>query len=90
MNRNLEKAKFDIEKVDSLMYAIENTYLSIDTLPEEREKADRAVNAFYALWDAIRAVEDDIDRLQGDDVVVDAIYAVNDVIRIKCSLTKED
>lgn len=42
---------------------------------------DRRVNMFYALWDAIQKVADNLDRLSGDARVVDAIYAVNDVRR---------
>lgn len=83
MNRNLEKAVFDIEKVDALMYAIESSFLDIEVMPEEREKADKAAFAFYTLWDSIRTVAGDIDRLAGDESVVDAIYAVNDVSRKK-------
>lgn len=83
MNKNLTNALFDIEKVEAIMYAIESTYLNIETIPEEYEKAERGVNAFYALWDAIHKVADDLDRLAGDETVVDAIYAVNDVKRNK-------
>lgn len=36
-------------------------------------------SAFYALWDAVRKVVDDLEKLDGDESVVDAIYAVNDV-----------
>lgn len=81
MNRNLEKAVFDIEKVEALMYAIESSFLGIEVMPEEREKADKAIYAFYALWDSIKIVAKDIDRLAGDEKVVDAIYAANDVSR---------
>ena len=83
MNKNLEKAMLDIEKVDAIMYAIEAAYLDIEFVPEERERAERAMNTFYALRDEVRRVADDIDRLCGDETVVDAIYAVNDVSRRK-------
>ncbi len=83
MNRNLEKAAQDIEKVEALMYAIESAFLDIETTPEEFERAEKAVNAFYALWDSIHRVGDDINRLLEDETVVDAIYAVNDVERRK-------
>lgn len=81
MNKNLSKALFDIEKVTSIMYAIEAAYLTIEVEPEELERADKAVHAFYALWDCIKTVQDDLDKLAGDEKVVDAIYAVNDVKR---------
>ena len=83
MNKNLNEALFDIDKVESLMYAFEFTYLTIETIPEEYEKAERGVNAFYALWDLVRKVKDDLERLAEDETVIDAIYAVNDVKRRK-------
>lgn len=89
MNRNINKALFDIEKVNAIMYAIESAYLTIEVVPEELEKADKAVYSFYALWDCIRAVQEDLERIQGDESVVDAIYAVNDVNRRIGSLTTE-
>ena len=76
MNRNLNEAIFDIAKVD--------------VAPADRARADMATDAFYALWDAIRKVSDDLDRLAGDCRVVDAIYAVNDVRRRIGTLKTED
>jgi len=81
MNQNLNKAMFDIAKVDSLMYAIEKTYFDFEVAPEEHERMDRAAYAFYALWDAINRVADDLYQLAGDCRVVDAIYAARDVQR---------
>lgn len=88
MNSNIEKAIFDIEKVDAIMYAIENSCLDLEVMPDSKEKFNRGVGAFYALWDAIRAVAKDIDKLAEDEKVVDVIYAVNDV-RKKRTLTTE-
>ena len=88
MNRNLNEAIFDIAKVEAIMFAFENTYL--DVAPADRARADMATDAFYALWDAIRKVSDDLDRLAGDCRVVDAIYAVNDVRRRVGTLKTED
>ena len=81
MNKKLDNALLDIAKVNSLMFAIEAAFLDINVEPEQLEKADHAINAFYALWDEIHKVEEDIDLLAGDEMVVDAIYAVNDVRR---------
>ena len=81
MNQKLNKAVRDIEKVDALMYAIETSYLNIEFIPEEKEKVDRGVNAFYALWDAIKKVSEDLNALIEDESLIDVIYAVNDVRR---------
>ena len=67
MNRNLNEAIFDIAKVEAIMFAFENTYLELDVAPADRARADMATDAFYALWDAIRKVSDDLDRLAGDE-----------------------
>lgn len=67
-----------------------NAYLELDVAPADRARADMATDAFYALWDAIRKVSDDLDRLAGDCRVVDAIYAVNDVRRRVGTLKTED
>lgn len=79
MNANIKKAVFDIEKVDGIMYAIENSCLDLEVMPESKERYNQGVAVFYALWDAIRNVSDDIERIADDEKVVDAIYAVNDV-----------
>lgn len=83
MNANIEKAIFDIEKVNGLMYAIENSCLDLQVEPESQKQFNHGVGAFYALWDAINKVSEDIEKLSGDEMVVDAIYAVNDVNRQK-------
>lgn len=61
VNKKLIDAKFDIEKADAIMYAIENTYLSVEVKPEDAERRDRGVYAFYALWDIIRKVSEELD-----------------------------
>lgn len=81
MNKNLEKAIYDTEKANSLMFAIETAFLNIEVADGEIEKANHAINTFYALWDAIKATSEDLERLADDETVVDAIYAANDVKR---------
>ncbi len=77
MNRNLNEAIAAAERADALMFAIESCYLDFDILPEEMERANRGVHTFYALWDAIHAVREELEKLEGDRRVVDVIYAVN-------------
>lgn len=76
------------EKIEAAL--LEQGYLELDVAPADRARADMATDAFYALWDAIRKVSDDLDRLAGDCRVVDAIYAVNDVRRRVGTLKTED
>lgn len=90
MNRNLNEAILDVGKAKAIMFAFEKTYLDLEVEPEEREKADLAISAFYALWDVIDRVAADLELLEGDCQVVDAIYAVNDVRRRTSTLKTED
>lgn len=89
MNVNLNRAIFGISEADALMFAIERSYLDLDVKPEELERMDRGTHAFYALWDIIKGVADDLNKLQGDSLVVDAIYAAGEVRRRR-TLKKED
>jgi len=68
MGKNFEKAMFSMNKVESLMVAIENTYLDITPSKEDYEKACRAGFAFYALWDAIHELESDLDRMNEEHI----------------------
>lgn len=64
----------------------EKAYLDLAVEPEERKKADLAISTFYAIWDYIREVAGDLEHLEGDCRVVDAIYAVNEVRRLASTL----
>lgn len=73
MNKNLGKALLDIGKAKGVMAAIESAYLTIEVVPGELERADNAINAFYALWDIIKDIEEDIDALisENTDISLD-------------------
>ena len=45
MNKHLDKAIFNIGKVDALMYSIEQLYLDFEVMPEEQEKLNRGTYA---------------------------------------------
>lgn len=64
MNKEVSKARDDINKVDALMFAIENTYLDYTVAPEEKKRYNRGAEVFYLLWDAIQQVSDDIESLE--------------------------
>ena len=76
MVRKLEILKQDIAKVDALMYAIEVAYLDITPIPKDREKAERASDAFYLLWDAVNKVAAGIDELRADSAGLNVIRDV--------------
>lgn len=79
MNRHLNEAIFDTEKVKAIMLSVENSYLDIEVEPHERKRADMAVAMFYVLQDAVDRLSADLAKLEGDCRVVDAIYAANDI-----------
>lgn len=89
MNKHLEDAIFEIAKVESMMFAIEKAYLDLDVMPWDKERLDRGTYAFYALWDAIRKVMDDLDLLSGDERVADVVYASRDARRKSTLKTEE-
>ena len=63
MDNYLGKALIDIAKAKGVMAAIEAAYLNIEVMPHELERADNAINAFYALLDIINNISDDIEAL---------------------------
>lgn len=77
MNRNLERAVDDLRKVEALMYAYENTYLDVEPGEDDFELNENRQYAFYALWDAIRKVSEDLDQLSADTRIVDVVQAIN-------------
>lgn len=81
MNRHLNAAILNTEKVKAILLSVENSYLDIEVEPHERGRADMAVAMFYVLKDAVDRLSEDLTQLEGDCRVVDAIYAANDVRR---------
>lgn len=61
MNNDLGKALLDVGKAKGVMAAIESAYLTIEVMPYELERADNAINAFYALLDIINDIAEDIE-----------------------------
>lgn len=76
MNKNLSRAIDGVEKADAILFAIEKAYLDFEFVPEGMERANRGVNAFYALWDIVKDVASELDELAGDEEVVNVIKAI--------------
>ena len=62
-------------QADALLYAFEKTYLDHVGSDCDGEMSNRATYAFYAIWDAVREASENLDRLEGDERVVDVILA---------------
>lgn len=90
MNVNLSEALFDVAKIDDLMYAIERSFFDLDIAPEDLPKAERAMNVFYAMWDTVNSLSRNLEKLEGDEKVVDVIYAARETRCANCSLKKKE
>ena len=75
MNKNLENAINNAAKIDAIMYAMDHTFSDLIVKPECIEEANRAQNAFYAAWDLLTELQEDLEKLSGDEQVVSVILA---------------
>ena len=73
MNAHFDNAVDRITTASAILYAIDETFM---------EDADsRLQRLLYAVWDAVKTADAELELLAGDKMVVDAICAVNDVRR---------
>ena len=72
MNAHFDSAVDQIARASAILYAIDAFMEDADS------KLQRLV---YAVWDAVKTADAELELLAGDKMVVDAIYAVNDVRR---------
>ena len=79
MNRHLNNAGIEVEKIKAILHAIEECYLDLNVEPDDHERADMAVAMFYVLKDSTDRLFEELELLEGDSRVVDAIYAANEV-----------
>ena len=75
MNKNLENAINNAAKIDAIMYAMDHTFSDLIVKPEYIDEANRAQNAFYTAWDLVTQLQDDLEKLRGDEQVVNVILA---------------
>lgn len=86
MNEHLNEAIFGIAKADAIMRSIEAEYMNTAGLEKGATPGELL---FYALWDQIRKVADELDLLSGDSRVVDVINAVREAERQRTLKTKD-
>ena len=79
MNAHFDNATEHIGKASAILYAIDAAFME-----DADSKLQRLV---YAVWDAVKTADAELELLAGDKLVVDAIYAVNDVRRQKGKYT---
>lgn len=82
------EAVFEINKVDSLLYAFERTYLGLEVEPDCRELADKGAYTFYAIWDAIHHAQELLQKMEEEGQVIDAIDAASSSRCENCTLKK--
>lgn len=79
MNIHFDRAVDAICRADAILYAIDETFM---------EDADSKLQRLlYAVRDAVKTADAELELLAGDRRVIDAIYAVNDVRRHKAAQT---
>ena len=75
MNVHFDNAVDQIARANAVLFAIDEVFME-----DTDSKLQRLV---YAVWDAVKTADAELELLAGDKMVVDAIYAVNDVRRRK-------
>ena len=75
MSAHFDNAVEQIARASAILYAIDAAFME-----DADSKLQRLV---YAVWDAVKTADAELGLLAGDKMVVDAIYAVNDVRRQK-------
>ena len=75
MNVHFDAAAEQIARANAILFAIDATFME--------DTDSKLQRLFYAAWDAIKTADSELELLAGDQLVVDAIYAVNDARRRK-------
>ena len=63
MKENLDNVICNVAKVEALMYAIEAAYIGV--MPDDYEMLVRAESAFYAVWDIVRIIQQELNEMGG-------------------------
>ena len=63
MKENLDNVICNVAKVEALMYAIEAAYIGV--MPEDNENLLRVESAFYAVWDIVRIIQQELNEMGG-------------------------
>lgn len=77
MNRNLADAAMKATQMKALLGAIEDSMAKVEVLNETLEEMDAAMNLLYLAEDVMNGLNADIEKLQGDEKVVDVITALH-------------
>jgi predicted ATP-dependent serine protease len=73
MNRNLTNAATKSAQMKSLLVAMENSMMKIEVLSDSLSDMDTAMNLLYLAEEVMTELSDDIEKIQGDEKVVDVI-----------------
>ena len=85
--KSLESVIQKLDQLDSLMYSVEGAL--IDAAEEIiGSETKRLHNLFYLLWEQLQQVTKDVEEVNGNIEVCNAIYAVNHVEEMKRELAE--
>lgn len=77
MNKNLMNAAMKATQMKALLVAIEDSMEKVEVLNEKLDDMDAAMNLLYLAEEVMNGLNVDIEKLQGDEKVVDVISALH-------------
>lgn len=77
MNKNLTNAAMKATQMKALLVAIEDSMAKVEVLNETLNDMDAAMNLLYLAEEVMNGLSMDIEKLQGDEKVVDVISALH-------------
>lgn len=77
MNKNLTNAAMKATQMKALLVAIEDSMAKVEVLNETLDDMDAAMNLLYLAEEVMNGLSMDIEKLQGDEKVVDVISALH-------------
>lgn len=77
MNKNLTNAAMKATQMKALLVAIEDSMAKVEVLNETLDDMDVAMNLLYLAEEVMNGLSMDIEKLQGDEKVVDVISALH-------------
>ena len=73
MNNHFNAVAYELGKADAMMAAIEEVVATLEPLPEDQERINRAAYLFYSAWDAIKKASEELGEYQAECRIVDVI-----------------
>lgn len=83
---NFYKAIAKVDQINDFMPSIEDAMIAAADPDANRHEMNRLHNLIYILMEQTESLKELMSAVQGDIIVCDAIYAVNDVNKLRAEL----